>query len=174
MKSNFFVLFISIFGIVFADAPDCSTEPVTPVRQNTTYLSLGFGPIFLVPVLGINQRIQSGHHGADFSFQFSTIIEGSYLKTNLLYHYYFKPNLRSQSYLGVGMGPGCLFTDNKTYYTLSPGLVFGKQYQNETSNSRFIQAQLSIPTFYLKQSKSFKHIKMFEYPLLVLTYGLGF
>jgi len=96
-------------------------------------------------------------------------------QTNLLYNYYFKPSLQSQTYMGIGagaayvFGKGPHFHDYKDRFVLSPEIVIGKNFVNHSGDERFIQAQINIPNFTLREPK-----KPIYAPAVFLTYGLCF
>ena len=147
------------------------------VQTSFPYVGFGLGPFpVLVPSFSAGYRTQEGHHGADLSIYGSTLVFITELKTSALYHYYFKPNLCSQFYIGGGFGMNA-FLDKKfrpvfgkdTHVYLSPEFVFGKQYINEAGDTRFFQAQISWPTF-----PSDGHHRPFYMPLVVFSYGIGF
>lgn len=150
------------------------------VNQDFGYISLGLGPFPVpVPTFTGGFRYQAGHHGFDTSLQVATLIELTQLKANLLYHYYPKPCLRSQAYYGVGVGPSVVFgRHDKTGFLISPEFVFGKQYQNESDDIRFFQAQVSFPTFGHAEAFGSRHHHGFRhltwFPLVIISYGWGF
>lgn len=148
--------------------------PIYPA-YGTTYGELGLGPFPLpVPVFGLGYREQIGHHGWDLSLKVSTVVCATHLKGSLIHHYYFKPDLRSQFYVGAGASMGALFGHHDWDSTAlaSPEFVFGKQYLTQTGGLRFFQAQASFPTltFNRKHHKS----EPFWMPLVVLSYGVLF
>ncbi len=177
-----YVLALSLatgFLIAQEEVVSCETMP-QEVTQGFGYLSIGLGP-FPVPLPAFTggYRSQAGHHGFDASLQVQTVIAATQLKTNLLYHYYPKPCLRSQSYYGIGVGPSVVFKGHRrsTGFLISPEFVFGKQYRNETDDIRFFQAQVSFPTFghvdgTFHHSRGFRHLTWF--PLVIISYGWGF
>lgn len=153
----------------------CETIP-QEVTQDFGYLSVGLGPFPApIPAFAGGYRVQSGHHGMDTSLQVQTLIEITQLKVNLLYHYYPKPCLASQSYFGVGVGPSVVFSnhwDRAQGFLISPEFVFGKQYRNENDDTRFFQVQASFPTFGNAFHRDFRHVTWF--PLVIISYGIGF
>lgn len=145
-------------------------KELTPVNQAIPYMSLGLGPFpFPIPVFGVGYRKQINHHGFDLSLQGATIVKVSALKLITSYDYYFKPNYSSQFYIGSGVGTGVLF-GHDTGFLLSPEFTFGQQYQNKSQDIRFFQAQISFPTIGLSKHD---HDVMF-FPMVILTYGIGF
>ena len=108
----------------------------------------------------------------DVSLQVSTIVVVTQVKTNFLYHHYFKPSLTSEFYVGGGIAPGCIFSSDRALLTLSPEFVFGKQYRNENGDFRFFQLQASFPTFSIAGDKPDNPV--FLFPLVTISYGIGF
>jgi hypothetical protein len=159
-------------ALAFADATPTETQPVTYAAP---YISLGIGPLPIpMPLFGVGGRFQSGHHGADLSFQGITwgSSNSTILKENIDYLYYFKPNLSSQFYMGAGVS----FTEfdpfRKCQTFLSPQLLVGKQYTNESGDVRFFQAQIEPVYAHLNKTHS-KHW-LSTFPSVILTYGICF
>jgi hypothetical protein len=177
MKTKILTLFIAIAltATTFAHASEPSSLPI-PVEQKMGYVSIGTGPLpILLPVFSGGYRFQSGSYGGDFPLQVITLGEATHMKTSALFHYYPKPNLNSQWYFGGGIGPGAYFEKIwsrkwKSGFTFSPELVIGQQYRTKAGNSRFLQAQISIPTIASKKS----HIETIKIPLVIVNYGFGF
>src|SRR5688572_23416606 len=165
MKSAILALLLTTSLIAQEPAPTPNKE-LAPVNQSTPYVSLGLGPFPLpIPVFGVGYRKQMNHHGFDVSFQGATIVEVSAVKLTTSYDYYFKPNSSSQFYTGFGVGTGAVFADGTGVF-LSPEFTLGKQYQNESQDTRFFQAQISFPT--IGVSKHDHGVMLF--PVVVLTY----
>lgn len=149
------------------------------VEQSFNYGSVGLGPFPLpLPNFALGRRMQKNHHGADLSLQVNTLVWVTQVKANVLYHYYWKPSLASQSYAGLGVGPSAIFGENQALL-ISPEFVLGKQYRNEDGDLRFFQGQLSFPTVAYGNSwgwcpYSHKSVHVSKFPLLVLSYGFGF
>jgi len=174
MKS---VLFALLSLTTFATAQEAPAQPTSaPVEQSMGYVGLGLGPFPLpLPNFSLGFRTQHNHHGFDLSLQAATVVELTAVKLNPVYLHYFKPNLSSQFYVGGGLGVGALF-HHRTAGFISPELVLGKQYQNESQDTRFFQAQISFPTIgshHLGTRGLSKH-NVTWFPLVVLSYGLGF
>lgn len=176
MKTKLFLICSALFGSVIAAEPEgpfvLSEKIPEQLEQQFGYFSLGVGPLPIpLPVFALGYRTQIGHHGFDGSFQVTTVIEATQLKTNLLYHYYFKPSVVSQFYVGGGVGPSLLiqnYRHDRCKFLISPEFVLGQQYLNKSKDIRFMQAQISFPTVYVPKGK------VFYGPLVVLSYGFGF
>ncbi len=191
MKSKLIFTFLIAAGTLIGQEP--STPPdqeYTPsleessktVKQGFGYFSAGLGPFPIpLPAFSGGFRAQSGHNGIDASLQVQTIVAMTELKANLLYHYYPKPSLSSQFYVGGGVGSGLLLAnswfDSNNDFLISPELVFGKQYRNESHDLRFFQMQISFPTFKLAKShkaNNFHVRSTLWFPLTIISYGIGF
>lgn len=167
-KSKILVALSLLMGTAFANDPSESTPFLS---QQFGYVGIGVGPLPVpVPFFSTGYRIQTGHHGADMSLQVATIIALNQFKTNFLYHHYFKPHLSSEFYVGGGIGTSYLWGSSYHRGLLSPELVFGKQYRNESGDLRFFQLQTSFPTFSWGQH----HNRLCYYPLVTISYGIGF
>ena len=163
MKTKILTLFIAV-----ASLP-------TPVEQKMGYVSIGTGPLpILLPVFSGGYRFQSGMYGADFPLQVVTIGQATHIKTSALFHFYSKPNLNSQLYVGGGLGLGSYFGKFgyhkwKSGFTFSPEIVIGQQYLAKGGSPRFLQAQISVPT-----SNGKSRIETIPMPLMIVSYGFGF
>ncbi len=152
----------------------------TPAKADTAmgYFEIGLGPFPVpLPVFGVGYRFQRGHHGVDVPFQVSTIVAVTQVKSSLIYQYYFKPNLKSEFYMGAGAEVSGLFYNRhqKTTFLFSPEFLVGKQYINDAGDTRFMQAQISWPTFGIHTSKRHNGVsRPFWGPLVVFSYGMGF
>ncbi len=175
MKWKICILFFVGMGSIFGQEAK-SLESPQEVKQEFGYFGLGLGPFPLpLPAFSGGYRAQSGHHGADISLQVQTIVAVTQLKTSLLYHHYFKPCLSSQFYVGGGVGPSVIFGHRGSFlkngaFLLSPEFVFGKQYRNESNDLRFFQMQLSFPTINFRSH----NVDVCEFPLVIISYGIGF
>lgn len=145
-----------------------TTTDIEPIRNDYGYAGFGLGPFpLIVPVFSAGYRTQHGHHGADVFGSVSTLVFVTQLKAAAQYLYYFQPDLSSQFYAGGGLGVSTLFKKNAY---VSPELVFGKQYTTDKGETRFLQAQISFPTF---RCAPHTH-RPFYMPLVVISYGIGF
>jgi len=166
-------IFLIALSPAVAQEPAVQMEANHQIKQQFGYVSAGVGPLPVpLPVFAAGYRYQIGHHGADLSFQVSTIAVITQIKANCLYHHYFKPNLASEFYVGGGVGPSWIVGSGKALFLISPEFVFGKQYRNETGDLRFFQLQASFPTFSFGNNNS--HHQTFKFPLIVISYGIGF
>jgi hypothetical protein len=171
---------VTAIGAVCATESAEEIRTVAPVKeesrvvtQSMGYFSLGTGPLPLpLPVFGVGYRTQSGYVGAEVSAQYTTLVYINQLKADLLLHYYPKPCLASQFYVGAGVGSSVIFGSEfrKIPVTLSPELVLGQQFCNSSDDVRFIQAQISVPTLCLRGD----HFGLVKYPLVTISYGFGF
>jgi hypothetical protein len=168
----------------FATSPKdevVKTSDQTFVTKSYGYLDIGVGPLPLpIPSFGMGYRNQLHHHGCDLSLRLSTIVFVTQVKSNFLYHYYFKPNLASQFYIGGGLGISGLFSNSHKIQNgtmcFSPEFVLGKEYKNESGDRRFAQVQISWPTYSFKHfsDRNFSDCRILYMPLVVFSYGIGF
>ena len=179
MKTKILTLFIAVAltATTFAQQSEPSSLP-TPVEQKMGYVSIGTGPLpILLPVFSGGYRFQSGMYGADFPLQVVTIGQATHIKTSALFHFYSKPNLNSQLYVGGGLGLGSYFGKFgyhkwKSGFTFSPEIVIGQQYLAKGGSPRFLQAQISVPMVATSNGKS--RIETIPMPLMIVSYGFGF
>ncbi len=177
MKKKILALCVAVFGAVCANEPADQNRLIAnskePVHQSMGYFSFGAGPMPIpFPSFGVGYRAQSDHFGTDVSVQLTSIICVNALKANMLFHYYPKPNPSSQLYFGGGVGPSAVFIGCKrAVFSISPEFVFGEQYRNQSGDLRFIQAQVSIPTLSFLRHHQYK---VFPFPLVTISYGMGF
>ena len=83
--------------------------------------------------------------------------------------YYFKPNLKSEFYAGFGGSIGRYYGEYTKLNLASPEFIFGKSYLNKDDNRRYVELQVSFPTFISKDENRRVYI-----PLCVFSYGIGF
>lgn len=159
----------------------CAEAKNSDIQSSLSYFDIGVGPLPIpIPNFGVGHRIQDNHHGADFSLKAATIVYVTQVKVNGLYHYYFTPNLQSQFYVGAGLGMSALLGHHDSFkrprFCLSPEFAFGKQYINEANDVRFVQVEISWPTFSKKKSSdgAFKSHSTLYMPLVVVSYGICF
>jgi len=165
---SFFFCVLSLFGVLAAEE-----QPVSePVQNSFGYFDIGVGPLpVLLPAFTVGHRNQWGHHGFDVSLTAETIVAVTQVKVSQTYLYYFTPNLNSQLYFGAGVGTSALITNHgKTKGLVSPQFLVGKEYKNKEGGRRFFQAEIAFPSVFLGGS----HAKMCWFPLVVLSYGIGF
>ena len=170
-KALLFLVFLSLaLGSLYANEA-AKPIPQEEVRVAFPYVSLGLGPAPIpLPVFGAGYRLQRGHHGFDASIDAATIYQITGLKGSVLYNYYFKPNPKSQFYFGVGPAIGALFEKHRHRVKTGCALEgsFGKQYQNETGDTRFFEADIDFPIV------TGRRPNVVLYPVVILKYGVGF
>ncbi len=131
------------------------------------YVSLGEGPIILIPNLGIGYRARHGQFGSDAAVSFSTIGFAHQLSVHLVGHYYLNPLQKTSAYLGLGLMGSGISTNRKIVGgTLSPDFVFGK----ELGGGHFIETHIAIPSLWMDS----KHIYSTFLPLMYFKYGTSF
>ncbi|MGL4540572.1 MAG: hypothetical protein ACRCU0_06325 [Candidatus Rhabdochlamydia sp.] len=161
------------------------------VENSFGYLNIGVGPLpDLIPSFGIGYRAQKDHHGFDLSGTIAKTFVQTTARASVLYNYFFKPNLESEFYAGLGIGiKGEHFKEtSKAQFAVYPEIVFGKQYKNETNCQRFFQMQIGFPVFALDKiaKKTWTHRKSsysVSYPTsyktsyvpeVIFSYGIGY
>lgn len=188
-------LTIGTCGSLFANEDTAVTERVIPEQQlqkkekaqpikNTFgYVDLGVGPAPLpLPIFGLGIRTQRNANGFDANLQTSTVVYATQVKLNLLYLRYLKPDLDKQFYFGIGPGVSAIIRDtdriiDKSIITVSPELVFGKQYRSDTKATRFFQTQISFPTYHSAEKirdNGFNKKHIIWFPVVTFNYGWGF
>lgn len=172
------LLATTLAASAFAEEPNTA-----PVKQDMGYVGIGVGPLPIsLPVFSGGYRFQSGHFGADFPLQVSSIgALATFVKASAIAHFYPKPNSSSQTYLGFGVSPGVIFSNEEDLLrsigwkmhnkwsaaaTFSPEIVIGHQYRTDGGELRFLQAQISVPTVTKGGTLGA--------PLMVVSYGFGF
>jgi len=168
-RSLFFCI-LSLFGILAAEEQPVSAQ--TPVENSFGHFDIGVGPLpVLLPAFTVGHRNQWGHHGFDVSLTLETIVAITQVKVSPMYLYYFTPNLESQLYFGAGIGGSALITTYaKTGGLISPQFLIGKEYKNKEGGRRFFQAEIAFPSVVFDST----HAAMCWFPLVVLSYGIGF
>jgi hypothetical protein len=171
---------IALLGLLatttaFADmaTPKEQSSPIAAdVKSQYAYLSLGLGPFPLpMPLFGVGGRFQNNHHGADISLQGISFGRNfTALRENVDYLYYFKPKPASQFYVGGGLSVTAVISKHgKWSASLSPQLLFGKQYTNTDGDVRFFQAQIDPVFLNLNKKHSWG-----TFPIVVISYGICF
>lgn len=186
-----FVLSLSLLSANTQEVQDERQNDCCYVDNSFGYLNIGIGPLpELIPSFGIGYRLQKNHHGFDVAGSIGKTWMETTGRASILYNYFFKPNLESEFYAGLGVGvKGTHFKElSKTEYAVYPEIVFGKQYRNETNCQRFFQMQIGFPVFALDKivKKTWTHRKSsysFSYPTsyktsfipeVIFSYGVGF
>lgn len=160
------------------------------IENSFGYLNVGVGPLpELVPSFGIGYRAQKEHHGFDVSGTIAKTWVDTVARASVLYQYFFKPDLQSQCYAGLGVGIKGVHSDVvKSHVAVYPEIVFGKQYKNDTNCQRFFQMQIGFPVFALEKvvKKTWNHrkssysiyyptsYKTSYIPEVIFSYGIGF
>ncbi|MGB7127660.1 MAG: hypothetical protein WBD50_01040 [Candidatus Rhabdochlamydia sp.] len=184
--------FMLAFGSLFADTQEI--EVAKPIENSFGYVNVGMESLFSAPFFGVGYRLQKNQHGLDLSasivcrtIDYTSCFEDKKTriqrrKANVLYNFFFFPNLSSQVYVGLGVGVN--YIDTKRLGSIvgfSPEIALGKQYNNRQGNQRFIQLQVSLPSLYTRSKKirSYRDYQTIKTdlecaPLFTFTYGIGF
>lgn len=173
MKIKLLIATISV-SLLFADELAVQKKP--PIKSRFTYVSGGIGlddDYFPWGALAAGHRLQWECHGFEASLQGNTfILWFSQVRLNLLYHYYFKPYLASQFYVGAGLGPGIGIESSShwnhhgdLFFSFSPVVDAGYEYRTRSGGIRFIDLQISSPLARLNGHG--------YSPLFLVSYGFG-
>ena len=184
--------FMLAFGSLFADTQEI--EVAKPIENSFGYVNVGMESLFSAPFFGVGYRLQKNQHGLDLSasivcktIDYTSCFEDKKVrikrrKANVLYNFFFFPNLSSQVYVGLGVGVNYIdIKRSGAIVGFSPEIALGKQYNNRQGNQRFIQLQLSLPGLYTRSKKirsyhDYQAVKtdLECAPLFTFTYGIGF
>lgn len=181
LKTKLIALIVALYGSADAELHD-PIESSTEALLQFSYLTVGLGyfPVpegmgyyssYPMPAVGAGYWFQRGHHGFDISLNGATAIGATALKGTVLYHYYFKPNLCSQYYIGVGPSfVGKMTSEWNVHYNfdVAPEFVFGKQYKNKNSSTRFFEVDIDYPLLFNDD-----HFRQ-QLPRAMIRYGIGF
>lgn len=184
--------FVLAFSSLFANTQE--VEIAKPIENSFGYVNVGMESLFSAPFFGVGYRLQKNQHGLDLSasivcktIDYTSCFEDKKAriqrrKANVLYNFFFFPNLSSQVYVGLGVGVN--YIDIKRLGSIvgfSPEISLGKQYNNKQGNQRFIQLQVSLPGLYTRSKKirsyhDYQAVKtdLECAPLFTFTYGIGF
>ncbi len=155
-------------------------KKAAPVRNSFIHFDIGSGPYPLpIPTFAMGYRMQAGHQGLDFTLHASTVVYITQAKLSASYIFYFNPGLHGQIYIGPGIGGSAIFQSSKRYdrclAALAPELLIGKEYVGRTGSYRLIQMQISFPTYSFGRIRKLKkNQSIIYYPLIVVSYGIGF
>ena len=138
-------------------------EITTPVRNSFVYVNGGvsIGGLMILdnfasPLLGFGYRKQVSHHGLDLSISIAaSSTNWAIVRTSFLYNCFFKPNLHSQFYAGIGFAINYYILEKKQGFGpfFTPELVLGWQ-----KNNTFLQIQAHFDVIFAG----------------TLSYGIGF
>ena len=137
-------------------------------QVTNTYNYAGFGaglPTFLS--LKIGHREQVGHHGFEYGVGMTPLIVVTEFHGFASYLYYTKPNLDSQTYLGVGLKAGGFMKKHHGKFGyVAPGFLIGKEFVTNTGSRRFMQVAVGVGAQTKKGFKNFSSISF--------SYGFAF
>jgi len=169
------IVFLSAFGLFASESQDFRKSEKPTVNDHYLYGTFGVGPLPApIPNLGLGFRNQINHGGVDINlkvlpvFGVATLV--SYQTSGL---YYFKPNLKSQFYTGLGASINCGFEHfhYNSFWAAAPVWLFGKSYLNNEGSRRFFELEVKVPSVLLS-SKNAGSATYF--PFCSLTYGVKF
>ena len=183
--------FMLAFSSLFANTQE---EVTKSIENSFGYVNVGMESLFSAPFFGVGYRLQKNQHGLDLSasivcrnIDYTSCFQDKKArikrkKANVLYNFFFFPNLHSEVYLGLGVGVNYIDIKNMgAIVGFSPEISLGKQYRNKQGNQRFIQVQVSVPGLYARSTKIRSYVDYQTIkadlecaPLFTFTYGIGF
>jgi hypothetical protein len=153
----------------YVEAPESEWD--CGVCDSYRYVSVGMGPIILIPNVGIGYRERHSKFGWDSALSFSTIGYAHQLSAHLVGHYYLSPFQKNSAYLGLGLMGSGIFTNHKhSAGTLSPDFVFGKVLERSNDSRHFVEMHVAVPTVWVES----KHSHSMYFPLMYIKYGISF
>jgi len=157
------LLSASTAGLYGEEIPKKQSEEVT---NKYNYTGIGAGlPTFLA--LKFGHREQYGHNGFEYGIGMTPLIVVTEFHAFASYLYYPKPNLISQSYVGLGVKAGGMMKKHHGKFGyIAPGVIVGKEYVTSSKGRRFLQVALGTGALTKKGFIDFSSIS--------LTYGFAF
>lgn len=177
MSQRMLVFLVFFMGTLHGEEKN---ERPAPIKKSFFHVGFSSGPYPLpIPSVSFGYRKQSGHIGSDYTLRFSTVYYLSQAKLSSYALFYLDPDVKSQLYVGVGLGGSFLLLKKsekvEPFFAASPEFLLGKEYVGETGSKRFIQVEVSIPTYNFGKTKHFlRKWDELYIPLIVVTYGLCF
>ena len=166
LKKMILGILMTASATAFCNEEPVTEMPVTEVNNSYNYWGIGVGiPTFVSVKLG--HREQRNHQGFEYGVGVTPLVYvteghifGSYL-------YYPNPNLRAQSYLGVGLKTGGFLQMHRDRFGyVAPGFVLGREYLSCAGGRRFIQVAYGPGALTTEGLKSWSSIS--------LAFGYGF
>ncbi len=165
------LVLLSVVNTAFCDSAAIETEVPVAIHDHYPYVTLGVGPVILIPNIGIGYRERYGRFGWDSSLSVSTIGIAHQLSSQLVGHCYFNPLRQNSGYLGLGiLGSGIFSNYGECDGTISPDFVFGKELERVGDSRHFIEMHVGIPTSVMGSAGS----ETFWFPLMYVKYGISF
>lgn len=183
-----FLIFVLTVNFLFTHSAYCQSgmnDPCSPepyidsnfqdldceVYDAYRYFSLGVGPIFFIPNVGVGYRERYSQFGWDTGFSFSTIGYAHQISAHLVGHYYLSPSRQNSAYFGLGLiGSGVFINHKGGGGTLSPDFVFGRELERSGDSRHFIEMHMGIPSMWIGS----KHTHSMYFPLMYIKYGIAF
>lgn len=135
------------------------------------YVSVGLGPVFFAPNLGIGYRERHANLGWDTSLSVSTIGYAHALNGSLVGHLYFSPVRQNSGYVGLGVMTSAISTNRGDVAgTVSTDLVFGKELSWDGCGRHFVEMHVGVPTLLIERA----HSRNLYLPLVYVKYGTSF
>jgi len=159
---------ISLFAVMTSQIQCDEYYPET-TDYSFGYATVGVGPIFFIPNVGIGYRQRHAQYGWDTGLSFSTVGYVHQLSAHFAGHYYLDPCEAESTYLGLGL-LGSFITTNHNLWsgvTLSPDFIIGR----ELKNHHFIEMHVAAPTV---SFGSHRGAQGFYLPMMYIKYGFAF
>ncbi|MGL5264146.1 MAG: hypothetical protein ACRDAI_06200 [Candidatus Rhabdochlamydia sp.] len=136
------------------------------VENSFGYLNIGIrGPLSqLAPSFGIGYRAQKDHHGFDVSGSIDYFHDRTTARLNVLYNYFFKPNLESQFFAGLGLEAKAVYVHGDSCAFPCPIFAIGQEFKTKAGSQRIVQLKVICPDEYVP----------LPLPEVILSYGFGF
>lgn len=158
----------------YNQAPTCNTsyDMDCDVYDAYSYVTLGVGPIVVIPNIGFGYRERHAQLGWDAAASFSTIGYMHQVSLHAVGHYYFNRCNQNSPYVGLGLTGSYVFCSHKGVNggILSPDFVFGKEFLRTGDSRQFIEMHVGIPTVWMDS----RHVKGTSLPLMYIKYGFSF
>lgn len=147
-----------------AFSEETSTDEV--VKNSYNYWGIGVGiPTFVSAKIG--HRSQKDKQGFEYGVGVTPLIFVTEAHIFANYLYYPNPNLKGQTYIGLGLrAGGFLQIKHNTFGYIAPGVLLGREYLTREGSQRFIQVGVGPGGL---TTKGFKYV-----PSISMTWGYRF
>ena len=183
---SFFVISLSLLNLTASaneyfqvDSEDYSSNYAIDCYAYKTekaysYVSVGVGPILILPTLGVGHRHHFIHHGFDFSLNATTAIKAHQVQASAVYHFIPNPYRQDPWYVGLGIASSAYYLNSgRPSYSLAPDVVIGKELSSHNNRNHFVELHVQSPTWFSK-SVNMHSMTRLDIPLTYVKYGIGF
>ncbi len=175
MKFRFLASLLIASNLIAQTVPSLSDlDPSIPLFNQTSYWYISGGFAAIIPKLSIGFRFQKERWGGDASLTEATLPPNVFSQSLQYTHlYYPKPNLSSESYLGLSTALHYTFGKYPVGQSsnLSLGAVTGYQFRIR-NHFHFIEGKLGFPLIWLDGHRL--HLNTHFIPIPSLSYGISF